>query len=172
MTTNVFLEWLGQTPTQITVVVPLVVFSIGFLFLSPSKATATAKLLALSISLTPVSWLFSCWGDTGLSVFPAILVALAWLVLTKKLSVKQNVFGILFACYLGGLLPDALGSWTAFQANTYFARSWHWGIGGWGIKDGLVVLPPVFLAVLFAIDLVLRKKKTAMVAESTYAYKT
>lgn len=159
ITKQILLEWLAQGPTQITFIAPFFISVLGLLLLSSFRTKTTAILFAMAIGLTPISWLLSSWNDAGLHVFPFFFFGFGWLVLTDRLDVKANMFGVLVASYWGMLATDAMGSFTAYESGSYSNRSWYWGIGGYGWEDGLVTMPPVIFLVLIGLQIALRHNR-------------
>lgn len=159
--------WARESATWWTVIGPALGFAVA-LVMAPGVRKRVPLVLVAGIVCWPVSHALSWWDAGGLHVVPVVVMAYAVLVMLGLehpdsawgLKPSRDWIAIAFGVWASTLLPDLSGAWSGHAAGVYWAPTWWWGIGGYGIEDALVTYTVSMPVVLWGLEVWLAKRWT------------
>lgn len=156
-----FSFWLTRFSTLVTVIGPALVFVAG-LALVPAWRRGATMLALVAVACVPLSHALSYWDSEGLHVVPTHLAPYLGLTVLGRIDLRRQWFATALGVWFGSVVTDMLGAWAVWgtpgSGATYTSPAWFWGVGGYGIEDGLLLYPLQFTALLLVGQLALQRR--------------
>jgi hypothetical protein len=156
-----FTFWLTRFETLVTVIGPALVFAAG-LALVPDWRRGAKMLALVAVACVPLSHVMSYWDSEGLHVVPVHLAPYLVLMVLGLIDLRTQWFATAFGVWFGSVITDMLTAWTSWglpgSGAAYTSPAWFWGVGGYGLEDGLLHYPLQFTALLLVGQLALQRR--------------